>query len=51
MEETTLDVVGIGNAMVDVLVHAEDALLAELGITKGATTLIDAERADFQIRD
>ncbi|MCH7943783.1 MAG: adenosine kinase [Proteobacteria bacterium] len=45
MTEATLDVVGIGNAMVDVLVHAEDAFLEEHGLAKGAMTLIDADRA------
>lgn len=46
MAETTFDVVGIGNAMVDVMVHADDAYLAERALTKGAMTLIDAERAE-----
>jgi sugar/nucleoside kinase (ribokinase family) len=40
------DVVTIGNAMVDVIVHAEDTLLEAHGMTKGAMTLIDAQRAD-----
>lgn len=40
------DVVTIGNAMVDVIVHAEDTLLDAHGMTKGAMTLIDAQRAD-----
>ena len=43
---TTLDVVGIGNAIVDVLVHSDDAFLAKHGLAKGAMTLIDAARAD-----
>ncbi len=47
MVETTLDVVGIGNAMVDVLVHADDAFVFEHGLDKGAMTLIDADRAEF----
>jgi sugar/nucleoside kinase (ribokinase family) len=41
-----LDVVGVGNAIVDVLAQADDGLLDELGLDKGAMTLIDAERAD-----
>ena len=45
--ESTLDVVGIGNAIVDVLVHADDAFLAEHALTKDAMTLIDAGRADL----
>jgi sugar/nucleoside kinase (ribokinase family) len=40
-----IDVVGIGNAIVDVLSHAEDAFLATHGLTKGAMMLIDAEQA------
>ncbi|EEW26162.1 adenosine kinase [Rhodobacter ferrooxidans] len=38
-------VVGIGNAMVDVLAHADDAFLAENGIGKGIMQLIDMPRA------
>lgn len=38
-------VVGIGNAMVDVLARAEDAFLAEAGVEKGIMQLIDMERA------
>lgn len=40
------DVVGIGNAIVDVLAQSTDAQLAQLGLTKGAMTLIDMQRAD-----
>lgn len=40
----TLDVVGIGNALVDVLSHEEDALIQELGLPKGGMSLIDADR-------
>ncbi|CCQ72225.1 adenosine kinase [Magnetospira sp. QH-2] len=39
-------VLGIGNAIVDVLSQSEDSLLTELDLTKGAMTLIDATRAD-----
>lgn len=46
MADTAYDVVGIGNAIVDVIAHAEDALLAELGLSKGVMTLIDAAEAD-----
>jgi fructokinase len=38
-------VVGIGNAMVDVLCHTEDAFLAENGVEKGIMQLIDMTRA------
>ncbi len=38
-------VVGIGNAMVDVLAQAEDSFLAEAGVQKGIMQLIDMDRA------
>jgi sugar/nucleoside kinase (ribokinase family) len=40
------DVLGIGNAIVDVLAHADDAFLASQGLAKGAMTLIDADEAE-----
>ena len=40
------DVVGIGNAIVDVIAHAEDRFLAAESMAKGAMTLIDGERAE-----
>ncbi|MFP3944620.1 MAG: adenosine kinase [Alphaproteobacteria bacterium] len=45
MSEPRLHVLGIGNAIVDVLSHADDAFLTQNRIAKGAMTLIDAERA------
>ncbi|HEY6336678.1 MAG TPA: adenosine kinase [Alphaproteobacteria bacterium] len=44
------DVVGIGNAIVDVLAHADDATLSRLGLKKGAMTLIDASEAEALYR-
>jgi sugar/nucleoside kinase (ribokinase family) len=41
----TLDIIAIGNAIVDVLAPASDAFIAEEGLTRGAMQLIDAERA------
>ncbi|MGW8376728.1 adenosine kinase [Streptomyces sp. ODS28] len=41
-----LDILGIGNAIVDVLAHAEDEVIQGHGLPKGSMTLIDAERAD-----
>jgi len=38
-------VVGIGNAMVDILAHAQESFLAENDITKGIMQLIDMDRA------
>ena len=46
MSETTLDVLGIGNAIVDVLAHADEGFLVENELAKGAMTLIDAERSE-----
>jgi sugar/nucleoside kinase (ribokinase family) len=38
-------VVGIGNALVDVIAHARDVFLEEHELVKGSMTLIDTERA------
>ena len=43
---TTLDVVGIGNALVDVLSHEGDEFLARHGLVRGAMSLVDADQAD-----
>jgi sugar/nucleoside kinase (ribokinase family) len=45
MTQASIDVVGIGNAIVDVIAHAEDEFLALEGLVKGTMTLIDADRA------
>ncbi|MGE0259432.1 MAG: adenosine kinase [Alphaproteobacteria bacterium] len=45
MNSASLDVVGIGNAIVDVIAHADERFLANESLAKGAMTLIDAERA------
>jgi len=41
----SFQIVGIGNAMVDVLSRAEDVFLTEAGIEKGVMQLIDMDRA------
>jgi sugar/nucleoside kinase (ribokinase family) len=41
-----LDVVGLGNALVDVLSHGTDELVAELGLVKGSMNLIETDRFD-----
>jgi sugar/nucleoside kinase (ribokinase family) len=46
MADPRYHVAGIGNAIVDVLVHADDAMLASLALTKGVMTLIDGEQAE-----
>jgi sugar/nucleoside kinase (ribokinase family) len=44
-EPGELDVVGIGNAIVDVIAHANDRFIAEQGMVKGSMALIDQARA------
>jgi sugar/nucleoside kinase (ribokinase family) len=46
MAQTDFDVVGIGNAIVDVLAKADDGFLSGNRLTKGAMTLIDAAKAE-----
>jgi sugar/nucleoside kinase (ribokinase family) len=50
MTQTNIDVVGIGNAIVDVIAHTDDAFLAREALVKGTMTLIDAERAEALYR-
>ena len=38
-------VVGIGNALVDVISHIEDSFLSENGVERGIMQLIDRDRA------
>lgn len=47
MTQPTLDVVAIGNAIVDVIAQADDAFIAEHALAKGGMQLIDAETADL----
>src|SRR5580698_11293667 len=46
MAAATIDVAGIGNAIVDVIAHADEAFLDAENMVKGAMTLIDSARAD-----
>ena len=41
----TLDVIAIGNAIVDVMAPADEATIARLGLAKGGMTLVDTARA------
>jgi sugar/nucleoside kinase (ribokinase family) len=43
--DPSLDVLCIGNAIVDVIAAADDAFLAEQGLAKGSMRLIDADEA------
>jgi sugar/nucleoside kinase (ribokinase family) len=45
VSERRHDVVGIGNAIVDVISQEQEEFIAEHGLVRGAMTLIDAERA------
>ncbi|MCM0019651.1 MAG: adenosine kinase [Tagaea sp.] len=46
MGSPAYDVLGIGNAIVDVIARCDDALLAQHDLAKGAMTLIDESRAE-----
>jgi len=46
MTDARYDVLGIGNAIVDVLARSDDSLLEELGLEKGAMRLVDAVQAE-----
>src|SRR4051794_7938642 len=46
MNDTRLDVLTIGNAIVDVIADATDAFLEAEGLTKNSMRLIDAEEAE-----
>ena len=46
MSQSDWDVVGIGNAIVDIIARCDDAFLAERGLSKGHMELIDAEAAE-----
>jgi len=51
MSDTELDVVGVGNAIVDVLAQASDTFLQKHGLTKGSMALIDEARAEALYAD
>lgn len=44
--DSRLDVLGIGNAIVDVIAYADDALVEALGLVRNSMTLVDAERVE-----
>jgi sugar/nucleoside kinase (ribokinase family) len=50
MSSAVIDVVGIGNAIVDVIAHADENFLVDEDLAKGAMTLIDAGRAESLYR-
>jgi sugar/nucleoside kinase (ribokinase family) len=46
MTAAQLDVVGIGNAIVDILAHADESFLDRFGMSKGGMRLIDETQAE-----
>jgi len=51
MTSAKYDVLGIGNAIFDVLVQTDEAFLSRHGMTKGGMALIDEARAASIYRD
>src|ERR1700731_1920124 len=51
MTEAKYDVLGIGNAMFDVLVQTDEDFLGRHGMPKGGMALIDEARAEAIYRD
>jgi sugar/nucleoside kinase (ribokinase family) len=51
MTQPSLDIVAIGNAIVDVIARADDALLASHALTKGGMQLIDTQMAELLYAD
>ena len=45
MTQPSLDVIAIGNAIIDVIANCEDSLIEKLGLARGGMMLIDAEQA------
>ena len=50
MTAAAIDVVGIGNAIVDVIARADEAFLEKEALVKGTMALIDADRAEALYR-
>lgn len=46
MASAPLELVGIGNAIVDVIASCDDGFLDEVGLSKGAMTLVDEAQAE-----
>ena len=46
MTSSNLDIVAIGDAIVDVIATADDAFIAERGLTKGGMQLLTTSEAD-----
>ncbi len=46
MSAPSLDVVGIGNALVDVLSHETEEFVGQVGLVKGTATMVDLARSE-----
>ena len=46
MADKTFDVVGIGNAIVDIIARCDEGFLSKHGLAKGSMRLIDADEAN-----
>jgi len=51
MSETRFDILGIGNAIVDVLTNASEDFLADRKLDKGSMRIIDSEEAETLYAD
>ncbi len=51
MTDTSLDVLCIGNAIVDVIARVDDSFIIRHGLVKGSMNLIDEERAEYLYGD
>lgn len=49
-DDARYDVVGVGNALVDVISHADDGFIATHELVKGSMTLVDTDRALYLYR-
>ena len=43
MTDARYDVIGIGNAIVDIIGRCDEAMLADVGVAKGSMRLVDAD--------
>lgn len=46
MTDRPYDVLGVGNALVDVLGHEDDPFIEKLGLARGVATMVDLHRSD-----
>ena len=46
-----IDLIGIGNAIVDIIVNVEDDFLGINNLQKGSMNLIDANESDLLLRN